>query len=461
MRLLLIFITSITLLMSSVLPSSSEPEVPELRKIFHYSKDNSSEAVQFTLNGAHIPQIFKLGGEKQRLVLDFIDTKYGGNSRPVTDDAKLVVGIRVGLHTQPKTYTRVVIDLQPGAVVEWSQLFIEESNVFEVILVAEEQVVQNQQSAVTKTLVRNPTTKKAPASVVVTQQVKKSKPEPPKASSAVEEPLTEPETIATTQSTKEVPASVVEVQQTKQSEPDPPEVSSVVKESSAEPETSVTTPSTKEIPVSVVEVQQEKQSEPEPPEVGSVVKEPLAEPETSVDIPASKETPASVAEVQQEKLSEPDPPEVSSGSPESSAEPSPATVIAKPQEETVAPAESSPGPVLVDVSFDNTYTRRGEMVLFRLDEFQPPVVTASEMQTPLIICEFKNGSLAPDVNRLITSAGRYVDNIRVEETEELPGVRVILELVPGRDYDLRQVFFKENNLFVLIVNDLNPYDHLK
>ena len=33
--------------------------------------------------------------------------------------------------------------------------------------------------------------------------------------------------------------------------------------------------------------------------------------------------------------------------------------------------------------------------------------------------------------------------------------RVTLELVPNKNYDLQQVFFKEDNLFVIIVNTYN------
>ena len=32
---------------------------------------------------------------------------------------------------------------------------------------------------------------------------------------------------------------------------------------------------------------------------------------------------------------------------------------------------------------------------------------------------------------------------------------MVLDLTAGRDYDLRQVFFKEDNLFVLIINALD------
>lgn len=35
-------------------------------------------------------------------------------------------------------------------------------------------------------------------------------------------------------------------------------------------------------------------------------------------------------------------------------------------------------------------------------------------------------------------------------------VRVVLDLAANRDYDLQQVFFRKDNLFVLIVNELTP-----
>ena len=110
---------------------------------------------------------------------------------------------------------------------------------------------------------------------------------------------------------------------------------------------------------------------------------------------------------------------------------------------------------ITDISFDDT-ANRGEMVLFRLNDFYPPVVSALEKENPRVICDFMDMALAPGVLVSIKAGGKYVQSIETT-TESTPDkVRVILELAPDRDYDLQQVFFKNDNLFVLIVNELSP-----
>jgi hypothetical protein len=132
--------------------------------------------------------------------------------------------------------------------------------------------------------------------------------------------------------------------------------------------------------------------------------------------------------------------------------------VAVPAEEgsddnTPLPAENTE-PVLLDVSFDNVYAKTGEMVLFKLNGYYPPDVSAADKGDPRIICNFRNTRIGDGVQDTITAGGEYVDRIRVSKNEAPAGVSVVLELSPGKDYDLEQVFFKEENLFVLIVNIL-------
>jgi hypothetical protein len=110
-------------------------------------------------------------------------------------------------------------------------------------------------------------------------------------------------------------------------------------------------------------------------------------------------------------------------------------------------------PLLVDVSFDDT-SNKGEMVLFQLNDFYPPTVSAIEQGTPRIVCDFINMRMAKEVQSLIDAHGQLIDKIRVARHRDPVKVRVVLDLFPNRDYDLQQVFFKDDNLFVLIVNVL-------
>lgn len=110
---------------------------------------------------------------------------------------------------------------------------------------------------------------------------------------------------------------------------------------------------------------------------------------------------------------------------------------------------------ILDISFDNT-SNRGEMVLFRLNDFYPPVVSAMEKESPRVICDFMNMDVSAEVQASISANGKYVQRIKTMKEHKPDKVRVVLELSPDRDYDLQQVFFKNDNLFVLIINELAP-----
>jgi len=114
---------------------------------------------------------------------------------------------------------------------------------------------------------------------------------------------------------------------------------------------------------------------------------------------------------------------------------------------------STGGPQLLEISFDNS-SNKGEMVIFRLNDFYPPTVSAIEEETPRVFCDFMDMQLASDVREVILAKGKYVERIRTARHGNPDKIRVVLDLAPDRDYDLQQVFFKNDNLFVLIVNEL-------
>lgn len=118
-------------------------------------------------------------------------------------------------------------------------------------------------------------------------------------------------------------------------------------------------------------------------------------------------------------------------------------------------AVASKGPRLLDVSFDDS-SNRGEMVLFHLADFSPPIVSALEKDNPRVLCDFMATAMDKGVEENIYANGKYVERIRTSRHKKPDKVRVELELTPDRDYDLQQVFFKNDNLFVLIINELPP-----
>ncbi len=131
--------------------------------------------------------------------------------------------------------------------------------------------------------------------------------------------------------------------------------------------------------------------------------------------------------------------------------PPPEITDSKNKEREVVPPVSAP--VLRGLSFDDS-SNRGEMVLFHLNDFFPPTVSAIEKDTPRVLCDFNNMRLGKDVQTPLVANGKYVERIRAANHKNPDKVRVVLDLAPDRDYDLQQVFFKNDNLFVLIVNEL-------
>ncbi len=103
------------------------------------------------------------------------------------------------------------------------------------------------------------------------------------------------------------------------------------------------------------------------------------------------------------------------------------------------------------VSFEQS-PDKGDKVSFQLSNFHPPVVFGNEEGTPSIVCDFLDSGLGDEVPELISAKGKFVKQIRLEKGVNPSRIRAVLELVPNRHYDLQQVFFKEENLYVLFVN---------
>ena len=130
-----------------------------------------------------------------------------------------------------------------------------------------------------------------------------------------------------------------------------------------------------------------------------------------------------------------------------------------------APQETVAGstPVLSAITFDDS-TNRGEMILFKLNKFHPPIVFGVEEGQPRVVCDFKETVAAQDLPNTITTGGKYIHTIRVGKKKNPQEIRVVLDLAPSNSYDLQQVFFKNDNLFVIIVNVLHntpPADELE
>jgi len=309
---LAVAIISFFLLQPSVL--LAEPaSLTEITSITYKKISDDQETIRFAL-AASVPfKMFALKGDRPRLVIDFPKAIYKGKNIIELGDGELANTIRIGLHKEPNSKTRIVVDLSKNYAVDYKHSFIESENLLEIVI---------------------------------------------------------------TKGAKLENASVPAVEHVKDSGSD--EV--------------VVVPPAKEKPVVIT-------------------------PFDENPIPA-------------------------------------ATIAAKQLEKPGGAEKIAPGlPQLLDVSFDDS-SNRGEMVLFHLNDFFPPTVSAIEKNNPRILCDFQNMKLSGDVQKTIVAGGKYVENIRTAYHADKDKVRVVLDLSPDRDYDLQQVFFKNDNLFVLIINEL-------
>jgi len=323
----LTFFVGVVLLLSlrSVSPAAEQVEITSLS---HAVADSGEESVSISLSGARKAKVFRINGDRPRIVLDFEGALYRGKNTLQLNAGKLATGVRTGLHRDPLQKIRVVIDLARDREVEHSYEYRDEGRLLLVRLLA--------------------------ASAEAGDKTAASPALPEKSSSAE---AVDPATLPIT----ERPV---------------PKVFSPTKPA--------------------VDPSAESEALPDNRPSGR---------QATVDLPGAITTP-----------------------PESMA-------------------------TLLGVSYDDS-SNRGEMVLFHLTDFYPPKVAAIEKETPRVLCDFNDMVLGDDLEKDIAAGGRFVSRIRLVEDTAQQKIQVIIDLAPDRDYDLQQVFFKNDNLFVLIINEL-------
>jgi len=95
-----------------------------------------------------------------------------------------------------------------------------------------------------------------------------------------------------------------------------------------------------------------------------------------------------------------------------------------------------------------------EKVFFLLNGFYPPKYLALEGDRPRIACDFYGARLGKGIDRCIKVNGRLIHQIRAAiHGGKSPKVRVVLDLVPGKNYEIEQVFYKKDNLYVITVKE--------
>ena len=412
---------------------------PELRDLRFSTVAPGTEKVVLHLNGSYSPKVFTMKGETPRLVLDFAGMTHSTGVNPLTVvNGALVQRIRVGVHPGEAPKTRVVLDLATLAGVSFDQRFDPAASTLTIELTGKGKAATPASPAVTGRTAPGPTQNRTATRTMPSTRLAK----PPLAANtgkAVAPSVPAADTgkqLGAGAATGAIGAAdgAPAAQQ---------------KEAAAEP-------------VAAAPARQDK-----PPQTTATPETPAAT--NAAATPAAATGQPAVADTAAGKAAPPvaaqgaattpgDQPDrtAAAQAPQAAVDDTTARTAA-PQTQAAAgtaapPAPAAPaGPVLESVTFDGK-SPKGEMVLFKLNTFHPPEVHGVEQGIPRVICDFKDTRLADSAQNLIKTDGQHVKVIRLSKTVKPEKVRVVLDLEPNRSYDLQQVFFKEDNLFVIIVN---------
>jgi hypothetical protein len=105
-------------------------------KAIRYEKGmDGQDKVMVVLDRMTTPDIFSPVGGKSRIVMDFVNVKYG-EALPLQIDPNglYVQHIRVGKHLDPVQKTRIVLDLVPGKKYFADQVFYEKEKIYAIII---------------------------------------------------------------------------------------------------------------------------------------------------------------------------------------------------------------------------------------------------------------------------------------------------------------------------------------
>ena len=404
--------------------AQDESKNPIIESIEVIAANDKPEQVVFKLNGSHAPKIFKLNGDNPRLVLDFYGIKYPSRIDRISDvGGDIIAGVRVGRHTDPER-TRVVVDIQQDSPYQYDKTFNVSNNNLVVTLVPDFEAIAGEQQATSqpqRIVVDSPKVVHTPSTAPVPPvQPPSTAPVPP-----VQPESPEPVEVAQEQ-TRDGQSDEGQVIEEVFSEsiktflkPDQP---ASVADDTTGPETPTMEQEAEQTPtVQSAEQQAEQTPTMQPSE---------QEAEQTSSMQSSEQDDGQTASAE---VSQGDEPEQKDGQQSTQIE--------------------DIKPVLLDVSFEKSING-SETVMFRLNHFYPPLVFGVEKGEPRVICHFLDASIGENIPPEIEAGGQFVSRITIAEEPDPAKVRVELVLVPTRNYDLQQLFFKEDNLFVIIVKEL-------
>jgi hypothetical protein len=394
----------------AIIATSAAVRSATIEAISHSFAADGRERVTFTLSEADTPKVFTITGDSPRLVLDFVGATYRGRNIITPEQSKLVGAIRVGVHLEPVEKVRIVVDLSSKSPVDHALLPGESAKILTYEL----------SGAVADAVAQGASVKEAAKPAKPVEGATDAAP-PPAMKTELAAPPAVAEGAAATQKTH-APQEVAATGDMGAATPPP-----VATMETAGKVQGADTQAAAVKEGAVAGQQAALGQQVAPGQDAAAISETVASQEAAVKAQALAPQKDDAVAVAEKPVAEASP--------------------AEPKEKAK--------PRLVGVSFDDS-SAKGEMVLFHLNGFYPPAVSAVEKDLPMVFCDFTAMDMDKGVEASIAAKGKYVERISTGRQGASGRIRATLHLVPNRDYDLQQVFFKNDNLFVLIVNELQP-----
>jgi len=92
-----------------------------------------------------------------------------------------------------------------------------------------------------------------------------------------------------------------------------------------------------------------------------------------------------------------------------------------------------------------------ERVLVFADRFIDPSVMALEGEKPRFVVDVRNTHSVKKGLKTIPVNGQFIQQIRTHHDTNTRTFRIVLDLAPGENYTVNQLFFKKDNLYVVEV----------
>ncbi len=109
------------------------------------------------------------------------------------------------------------------------------------------------------------------------------------------------------------------------------------------------------------------------------------------------------------------------------------------------------GPVLEAVAFE-TSPDGAETVTVSMTGFQAPEIFAMvEDKVPKLVCDFHGARAGRKMPHRLDTKGGLVRRVRLGVHSKPAKVRMVLDLEPGRDYELQQQYLTDEGKFKVVV----------